>query len=66
MALRVTAHFDSESHPTQVWEFPASYTRPQIERIVLGFAENRGLRIVEENGIQCEELSPRRHLRRVK
>ena len=56
MALRVTAHFRSESHPTQVWEFPASYTRPQIERIILAFAEHNGLQLAEINGIQYEEL----------
>lgn len=62
MTVRVTAHFDSRSHPTQMWEFPASYTRPKIERIVLAFAENNGLHIAEENGIDYEELYPRRHL----
>ena len=64
MTVRVTAYFDSRAPSDSVWEFPAA-TRRQIERIVLGFAENRGLHIVEENGIRYEELSPRRHLRSV-
>lgn len=56
MTVRVTAYFASTAHPSQVWEFPASYTRQQIKRIVLAFAEHNGLHIVEVNGIQCEEL----------
>lgn len=56
MTVRVTAYFASKAHPSQVWEFPASYTRSQIERIVLAFAEHNGLHIVDLNGIRFEEL----------
>lgn len=56
MTVRVTAYFASKAHPTQVWEFPAGYTRPQIERIVLAFADHNGLHIVDVNGIQYEDL----------
>jgi hypothetical protein len=56
MTVRVTAYFASKAHPTQVWEFPASYTCPQIECIVLAFAEHNGLHVVDVNGILYKEL----------
>jgi hypothetical protein len=56
MAVRVTAYFASKAHPSQVWEFPVRYTRPQIERIVLAFAEHNGLHIADVDGIQYKEL----------
>ena len=56
MTVRVAAYFASAAHPSQVWEFPASYTRPQIERIVLAFADSNGLHVAEVNGIRYEGL----------
>jgi hypothetical protein len=57
MSVRVTAYFRSTRHPTQAWEFPSSYSRPRIERIVHAFAANHGLELAEVNSVQYVDLT---------